>query len=307
MPDLHFCMAGPLFFLIWWLAIFITSVVAAGANSIPEHGEDCEIAQTKCSYRANCYHALHSYMVDCADVLAGRTTRCTYACKRALISLTSSEAGQTLSNCYCGNNEFCLRSKERIEVCRPEVSHATADNTVVSCSVAKWICAADPLCSTALDYYHRLCRSMFHGRKCTPRCNNSLAILDRQEKAGKLRDCYCDGSEEFPCVSIKQNTQLLCYGQEWVNNELHIPVTTEETLPSCSNRLSSSILGYCFLVFMVFMLNHRTSGEELNTSSSIENSVSLSQATSCSIKNLKQTYDCDKQWPWWWTSEQRVT
>jgi growth arrest-specific protein 1 len=50
-------------------------------------------------------------------------------------------------------------------------------------SVAQWICIADPLCSTALDYYNRFCRSMFAGKKCTLRCKNSISILRRQVSA----------------------------------------------------------------------------------------------------------------------------
>ncbi|KAG8181852.1 hypothetical protein JTE90_003999 [Oedothorax gibbosus] len=205
------------------LILLLIAAVHCGANTLPGP-QDCELARAKCAYRAGCYKALHAYMVGCADVLTGRTARCPFSCQRALISLTSTEYGLALSTCDCGDNEFCRKSKERIEVCRPEVSHATADNTVVSCSVAKWICAADTLCSTALDFYHRLCRPMFHGRKCTPRCNNSLAILDRQEKAGKLRDCYCDGSEDFPCYDMKRNTDRLCYGRVDILDR-HFPKT----------------------------------------------------------------------------------
>lgn len=97
-----------------------------------------------------------------------------------------------------------------MEVCRPQVLQATRNETVVSCRVAQWICAADPLCSTALDYYHRLCRQMFHGKKCSHRCNNSLAILLRQEKAAKLASCRCDGREDYDCARIRDNMARLC-------------------------------------------------------------------------------------------------
>ena len=70
--------------------------------------------------------------------------------------------------------------------CREEVELATRPDTIVSCSSAQWICAADPLCSTALDYYNRFCRSMFRGKKCTKRCHNSISILRRQKAAKKL-------------------------------------------------------------------------------------------------------------------------
>ena len=81
--------------------------------------------------------------------------------------------------CKC-TDAFCLDAKKRIDICRSAVLRATHNETRVSCSVAQWICMADPLCSTALDYYHSLCRSMFAGKKCTHRCNNSISILRRQ-------------------------------------------------------------------------------------------------------------------------------
>lgn len=81
--------------------------------------------------------------------------------------------------CQCAD-ELCEETKRRVEVCRPSVVRATRNESIVSCRVAQWICGADALCSTALEYYHRFCRSMFHGRKCTHRCKNSISILRRQ-------------------------------------------------------------------------------------------------------------------------------
>ncbi|XP_067140339.1 growth arrest-specific protein 1-like [Centruroides vittatus] len=218
--------------------LFLSSLCVGMSTTEPEQ---CEIARMKCAYRVGCGMALRSYMIDCAEVMAGRSKRCPAPCKRALVALMSTEEGQVLVDCDCHNSEFCEQSKERIEVCRPEVMSAMAEDSVVSCSVAQWICAADPLCSTALDYYHRLCRSMFHGRKCTPRCNNSLAILNRQDKATKLRTCYCDGSEDFACHEVKRNTNYLCYGK----------ITAKE-----ENELSSACyLGYKLLFWTCIVWN----------------------------------------------------
>jgi len=174
----------------------------------------CDIARTKCAYRMGCGFSLHGYMVDCADLIAGRTNKCQPSCQRALIALTSTEEGQELIDCDCEGSKFCELNKERIEVCRASVFEAVAEGSIVSCSTARWICLADPVCSTALDFYHRFCRGLFHGRRCTPRCNNSLSILDRQERASKLKTCFCDGSEDFPCQRIKHNTQRLCFGKQ---------------------------------------------------------------------------------------------
>ncbi|XP_076337086.1 growth arrest-specific protein 1-like [Tachypleus tridentatus] len=185
--------------------------------------QNCEIARMKCAYRKGCGTALQNYMFDCASVLAGRVFRCTTLCKRALISLASTPEGKELMKCDCNGSDFCILSKERVEVCRSEVTQATAEDTVVSCSVAHWICVADLLCSTALEYYRHWCHAMFRGYRCTHRCNNSLAILNRQAKAEKLRSCFCDGSEEFPCRRIKVNMERLCYGREdFVLGENHV-------------------------------------------------------------------------------------
>lgn len=152
-------------------------------------------------------------MVECADLIAGRTNRCHGRCERALIALVSTDEGKELINCDCEGSKFCEQSKERIEVCRAAVYTAVSRDSIVSCTTARWICMADPLCNTALDYYHLYCRGLFHGHKCSHRCNNSLSILDRQEKAAKLRSCYCDGSEDFPCQRVKYNTERYCFGR----------------------------------------------------------------------------------------------
>ena len=46
--------------------------------------------------------------------------------------------------CDCKGNEKCEATKGNVEPCRAEVVHATRPNTVVTCSAAEWICAADP-------------------------------------------------------------------------------------------------------------------------------------------------------------------
>ena len=58
---------------------------------------------------------------------------------------------------------------------------------------------------------------MFRGTKCSDRCKNSLAILRRQEKATKLRQCECAVDEmlgDFFCRDIKRNMDELCRDDE---------------------------------------------------------------------------------------------
>jgi hypothetical protein len=112
--------------------------------------------------------------------------------------------------------------------CQAEVSYATQPDTVVSCSAAQWICAADPLCSTALDYYNRFCGAMFAGKRCTKRCLNSINILKRQAAAAKLETCYCDGTEkDFDCPAVKRNMERLCFGPEDVDSEIENEIETD--------------------------------------------------------------------------------
>ena len=173
--------------------------------------QHCDDARLKCAFRLDCGQALISYMTHCADLIAGNANnQCPSKCFKALIALASTEQGSKLVECDCGNSQFCALSKERIEICRSKVEYQIAENTVVSCSIAKLICMSNTQCLTALTYYNKFCRSMFAGKACTKRCLNSLNILQRQQFASKLRTCICDGSEDFACEAIKQNTELLC-------------------------------------------------------------------------------------------------
>jgi len=194
----------------------------------------CEIARTRCAYRMGCGLALQSYMINCADLIANRTDICSVNCQTSLIALMSTDEGQDLMDCDCDGSSFCLLNKERIQVCRAEVLRASADDAVVSCHTARAICMADLPCSTALTYYYNRCRGLFQHiskRKCTKLCKNSLDILNRQEKAAKLKTCYCEGSEDFDCQTIKESTEQLC--QDDQRNSL-------DPIPSSTCSTSSS-------------------------------------------------------------------
>jgi hypothetical protein len=89
---------------------------------------------------------------------------------------------------------------------------------------------ADPLCSTALNYYNKNCQAMFKGGKCSKRCKNSLDILMRQESAGNLATCFCDGTEDFKCKEIRENTDSLCFEEDKdVNNTISVDELNEST------------------------------------------------------------------------------
>lgn len=221
-----------------WLVILCTlavagsralATVAAASEEDTRPRLSCEDARLKCAYRDGCGMALQNYIVGCSTVLqgAGRLDYCPEMCQYSLIALTSTEEGKDLMNCEC-NDDYCREAKQRVEICRPEVSRIVdgPDETVVSCRVAQWICAADTYCSAALSYYNRLCKSMFHGKKCTHRCLNSIDVLRRREKAAKLKTCVCDGHEDYDCLVIQRNMDTLCFNKHEnedndLPNELH--------------------------------------------------------------------------------------
>jgi growth arrest-specific protein 1 len=209
------------------LAMAVCCVLRVVATS------SCEEARLKCAYRTGCGMALQNYIVGCSGVLRGASTSCPESCQLALIALTSTEEGKDLMTCACAD-EFCEDTKRKVEICRPHVLVATRNGTIVSCRTAQWICAADALCSTALDYYNRYCRAMFQGKKCTHRCNNSISILRRQEKAAKLNSCRCDGHEEYDCPRIHTNMARLCFHKESPDHTMLPPPPSGAPAPAIS-------------------------------------------------------------------------
>ncbi|KAF6216461.1 hypothetical protein GE061_000803 [Apolygus lucorum] len=169
----------------------------------------CEDARLKCAYREGCGKALQNFIISCSS-LHQLTRNCPEECQNALIALTSTDEGQQFMSCDC-DDQYCKETKERVEVCRPQVLRATMNETIVSCTVAQWICGADTLCSTALNFYHIYCRSMFLGKRCSLRCENSINILRRQEKAAKLNTCFCNGREDYDCDAIRRNMETMCF------------------------------------------------------------------------------------------------
>ncbi|KAL3288766.1 hypothetical protein HHI36_003200 [Cryptolaemus montrouzieri] len=246
---------------MWWIMLSVAAIVGA-VDTL-----SCEEARMKCAYRVGCGRALQNYAMDCSTVLQGAPpTHCPEFCQHSLIALTSTDEGKKLMECEC-SDEFCEEQKRRVEICRPQVMKQV-NEPVLPCRVAQWICVADTMCSTALDYYNELCRSMFHGKKCTTRCNNSIAILRRQEKAAKLTTCRCDGTEDFDCRAIQKNMERLCFhkhqrphhGDRNKNETVHhrekvVPPVLPTIPPSVievENPNSSTINRVNYLLFIIF-------------------------------------------------------
>ena len=135
---------------------------------------------------------------------------------------------------------------------------------LVSCTEARWICSSDAECGKALEWYNLYCRAMFHGRKCTQRCKNSLNILQRQHKSNKLTQCKCQNNElfdQFECQTIKDNMKTLCFEPDIIEeNEDNIDDIKEEINEIDSEEKPQktskgcSIQNYYFSYFAVILL-----------------------------------------------------
>ena len=218
----------------------------------PAHEVPCNDAYLACAYRGGCGAALQSYMLNCASLREGVTERCGRQCQLALVALLSTPEGERMMECTCSSpnraaEQQCLQEKARVEPCREEVTWHTRDDTRVSCTAASWICAADPLCSTAMAYYQDNCKAMFKGRKCGKRCKNSLDIMLRQHAAAKLSTCYCEGSEDFDCAAVRLHTDVLCFGKKVVAEEVENNEVDVAVIASGSRRPEAAVALVSFL------------------------------------------------------------
>ncbi|XP_056630023.1 growth arrest-specific protein 1-like [Diorhabda carinulata] len=219
-------------------------------------GVPCEEARMRCAYRDGCGRVLQKYIVDCSTVLQGDRfpTNCPEICQYTLIALTSTEEGMELMDCECGD-KYCENQKQRTEVCRPAVLHSI-HSSVVPCTVAQWICMADTQCSKAFEYYKEYCKAMFHGKKCTARCNNSINILRKQEKAAKLKTCKCDGFEDYDCHGIQRNMDKLCFHKHSKHrNQTHHENKEDET-PTViiTSSAFQATISWSFIVLLVSLV-----------------------------------------------------
>lgn len=222
----------------------------------PANEVGCNDAYLTCAYRGGCGKALQEYMLNCAELREGLTDTCSKQCQFALIALLSTPEGERLMQCSCASPDKsgetdCKVEKARVEPCRAEVTWNTAPGTAVSCSAATWICAADPLCSTAMLYYQENCSAMFKGRKCSKKCKNSLDIMLRQEAAAKLSTCTCEGTEDFDCAAVRLYTDVLCFGKKIVLEE--VETNEVEQTPPAKTSGSAKTTGRTMYVLVSFL------------------------------------------------------
>lgn len=151
--------------------------------------------------------------------------------------------------CEC-SDAYCADQKKRTEVCRPSVMR-TLNEPIIPCTIAQEICNADAECSMAFDYYWRYCKAMFHGKKCTPRCHNSINILRNRTKAQKLKMCKCDGTEGYNCFGIQRNMDKLCFHNHRHNvTKVYADDTPRVVVMSCGTRTILALY-MCFVTLLV--------------------------------------------------------
>ncbi|XP_014790349.1 growth arrest-specific protein 1 [Octopus bimaculoides] len=249
---------------------FLVSVylIKAYLIDVVESGESCVLVNTKCYRRTGCRMALQNFFDVCSSVIEGESRGCTVGCKRALISLLTTEdrAGRAYMNCDCRDDKKCLEQKRRVEVCKSDVLaelDSVDDNTTrVSCTLARFTCQADTSCFAALGFYTENCRRLMMGDKCTPRCNNSLNVLHQQFKARKLQTCTCDGTEPYDCERIKEFTEELCYNRPYhvKKHRPHPPDCVNSAYSRCDSLLTNTAANhrwlFCFgqLLFILILL-----------------------------------------------------
>ena len=98
---------------------------------------------------------------------------------------------------------------------------------------------------------------MFKGKECNDRCMNSIKILQRQKPANKLENCYCQGTEDFDCQTIKNNMQDLCFDKPKENdlnsNEIDLDGPQKKKANSGSGfEMHSFLLTLSVLLSLVF-------------------------------------------------------
>ncbi|GAB1605190.1 growth arrest-specific protein 1-like [Argonauta hians] len=253
---------------VWGIWILVSAYLIKGffLIDVVESGDNCVVVNSRCYSLTGCRMALQNFFHACSRVIEGRSLGCTIGCKRALISLITTEdrAGRAYMNCDCKDDEKCQQQKRRVEVCKTDVLReldSVDDNTTrVSCTLARFTCEADTSCFVALEYYTENCKRLMTGDKCTPRCNNSLNVLHQQFKARKLQTCNCDGSEPYDCERIKEFTEELCYNRPYQIKPLkpHSSDCRNSPYTKC-DRLSSSTAAthhwlFCFRQLISILL-----------------------------------------------------
>ena len=88
---------------------------------------------------------------------------------------------------------------------------------------------------------------------------NSIKILQRQKPANKLENCYCQGTEDFDCQTIKNNMQDLCFDRpkenDYHSNEIDLDGPQKKKANSANGfneKMHSFLVTFSVLLSLVF-------------------------------------------------------
>ncbi|XP_067145221.1 growth arrest-specific protein 1-like [Centruroides vittatus] len=199
----------------------------------------CDSAQNACSSDTECSGSLHTYMIDCGDFMAGRSLGCSQVCKKSVRHLTETRAGKSLMDCNCGDDEFCLLSRNTMKSC-------TQEDEAKDCGEASWVCASDYNCSRALGYYRSHCASVVHLGTCSDSCRRSLDILRSLDRSREMFECQCRGVEDYPCHQTVTDT---CR-EKWNTVE---PEAVQSDAPESLSRWIACLHLFCLLPFFLLV------------------------------------------------------
>ena len=81
----------------------------------------------------------------------------------------------------------------------------------------------------------------------------------RQSSAGKLATCWCDGTEEFQCQEIRDNTDSLCFYRD---RDVEDAISDNEVKESRGMMKNSSLL---VVISMLCSVVNTSLGESVRT------------------------------------------
>ena len=74
----------------------------------------------------------------------------------------------------------------------------------------------------------------------------------RQKAAAKLATCYCEGDEDFECINIRRNTDVLCFGKkvpDIIDNEIDV-----DEKPAKASGATTLMTSGFFLMNTLFLI-----------------------------------------------------
>ena len=152
-------------------------------------------------------------------------------CKRAVAKLLNAHdhdnSGYDALTCDCQSNEFCRQEQRDVTSCLNFTIEQIIDPHVqITCDLAWFQCDVDTACRQLLEPY-RICLGYIHYYNNTVsndvrrHCRYTASKLWCHPKAKKLRNCACQESGRFECLSLPTDVDSACsyetsHGIRWI-------------------------------------------------------------------------------------------